>query len=68
MEVGEKERSRERRMERERKRKKKEKRERALYCLCKVQLFQQLSILHSTGHDHIFKTSSEFSVWFLTLP
>ena len=48
MEVGEKERSRERRMERERKRKKKEKTDRALNCLCNVQLFQPLSILHST--------------------
>ena len=48
MEVGEKERSRERRMERDRKKERKRERERALYCLCNVQLFPPLSILHST--------------------
>lgn len=67
MEVGEKERSRERRMERERKRKRKRQTEVLIACVMySCSSHSAFCILQ--GHDHIFKMSSEFSVWFLTLP
>ena len=68
MEGGEKERGREGRREGERKKERKRKKKKEHYCLCNVKLFHALSISRSKGHDLIFKTSSEFSVWFLTPP